>query len=85
MSAFHHKANLIRREEPNYWFQFFPDFISHESLFGEFCLNIHDGSFEITKTVDHSQAASSVAGLVHKIRKEHKTSNAIPEKVAFVA
>lgn len=85
MSAFHHKAILIRQEEPHYWFQFFPDFVAQDSLWGEFCFNINDWSFVITKTVDHSQAVSSVAGLVHKIRKEYQSSNAIPEKVSIVA
>ncbi|WP_145306914.1 hypothetical protein [Gimesia fumaroli] len=85
MSVFHHKAILLKQDEPNYWFQFFPDFVGNDTLWGEFCFNINDGSFEITHTVDHPQAERSVFALIHKIRKTHKTSHTIPDEVYFIA
>ncbi|QDU11668.1 hypothetical protein V202x_50920 [Gimesia aquarii] len=85
MSVFHHKAILVKKERTNCWFCFYPDIVSADSLFGEFCLDIDDWSMMITQSIDHPQSDRSVAALVSKIRREYQTSNEVPSEIYFIA
>lgn len=85
MTVSHFKAVLIRAEAFRYWYQFYPDFLSDQSLRGEICYHADRETFEVTQPVEHPQAQMALAGLTSKLKRELTDTGSMPDAVTLIA
>lgn len=91
MSIFHYRANLIKRENNEGFYDFYPDYFSFENVKGEFKINSDSWKTDLISKVEvenwNSQQCNDrpVAALAYKIRKHFEENNEFPKEVFHIA
>lgn len=91
MGVFHYKATFIKQYKDTVYYQFYPDFINFNNIFGEFQIKLEDWRvFIIQETsIDGKETFycndRPISALVYKIRKHFEGKGELPKNVFFVA
>ncbi len=91
MSIFNYKAEFLKQEGSQVFYNFYPDYFGYENIKGEFKINLANWEILIISRTQVNDWDSSfcnerpTSALVHKIRKSFEEKGEVPKQVFWNA